>query len=159
MRSNGGDVRTLQRKAQQLRCPPDKRKPSIPTSRAPRKRDLDEFDFPATKRDFIISSRPVSVGRTWTEVSLYPLYLTGASNGQQTITTSFDDKIITLPFPRILAEGRDQRRYFRALKTKITKEGSCFLFPILRRKKEKFPLTALSEFSQRAGPKQNHFNT
>ena len=28
------------------------------TSRAPRKRDLDEFDFPATKRDFTMSSRP-----------------------------------------------------------------------------------------------------
>ena len=52
------DHEPYNKKAQQLRCPPDKRKPSITTSRAPRKRDLDEFDFPATKRDFIISSRP-----------------------------------------------------------------------------------------------------
>ena len=47
-----------ERRSNSGRCPPDKRKPSITTSRAPRKRDLDEFDFPATKRGLIISSRP-----------------------------------------------------------------------------------------------------
>ena len=96
----------------------------------------------------------VSVGRTWTEVSLYPLYLTGASNGQQTIRTRFDGKIITLPFSENTRRRPRSEKILQSIEDQNYKRG--ILFPISyfeKKEREISPLTALSEFSQRAGPK------
>ena len=81
----------------------------------------------------------VSVGRTWTEVSLYPLYLTGASNGQQTIRTSFDDKIITLPFPENTRRRPRSEKILQSTEDQNYKRG--ILFPISyfeEKEREKF---------------------
>ena len=99
----------------------------------------------------------MSVGRTWTEVSLYPLYLTGASNGQQTIRTSFDGKIITLPFSENTRRRPRSEKILQSIEDQNYKRG--ILFPISyfeKKEREISPLTALSESSQRAGPKQQN---
>ena len=100
----------------------------------------------------------VSVGRTWTEVSLYPLYLTGASNGQQTIRTSFDGKIITLPFSENTRRRPRSEKILQSTEDQNYKRG--ILFPIFyfeKIEREISPSTALSEFPQRAQPTQ--YNT
>ena len=98
----------------------------------------------------------LSVGRTWTEVSLYPLYLTGASNGQQTIRTSFDGKIITLPFSENISRRPRSEKILQSTEDQNYKRG--ILFPISsfeKKEREISPSTALIGFSCR-GPTIQH---
>ena len=99
----------------------------------------------------------MSVGRTWTEVSLYPLYLTGASNGQQTIRTSFNNKIITLPFSENTRRRPRSEKILQSIEDQNYKRG--ILFPISyfeKKEREISTSTALSGFSCR-GPKTTQF--